>query len=63
MKRTLITLACFGAISLAATAADDKSKTDNTAINERDRSDEAKTSGDQSNTPADLKITRRSDVP
>jgi hyperosmotically inducible periplasmic protein len=58
MKRTLITLACLSAISLAAMAADDKSKTDNTAINERDRSDEAKTSGDQSNTPADLKITQ-----
>jgi len=39
-------------------AADDKSKADNTAINARDRSDEAKTSGDQSNTPADLKITQ-----
>jgi hyperosmotically inducible periplasmic protein len=58
MKRTLITLACLSAISLAAMAADDKSKADNTVINERDRSDETKTSGDQSNTPADLKITQ-----
>ena len=58
MKRTLITLACLGAISLAAMAADDKSTADNTAINARDRSDEVKTSGDQSNTPADLKITQ-----
>ena len=58
MKRTLITLACLSAISLAAMAADDKSKADNTAINARDRSDEVKTSGDQSNTPADLKITQ-----
>jgi hyperosmotically inducible protein len=58
MKRTLITLACLSAISLVAMAADDKSKADNTAINERDRSDETKTSGDQSNTPADLKITQ-----
>jgi hyperosmotically inducible periplasmic protein len=58
MKRTLISLACLSAISLAAMAADDKSKADNTVINERDRSDETKTSGDQSNTPADLKITQ-----
>jgi hyperosmotically inducible periplasmic protein len=58
MKRTLITLACLSAISLAAMAADDKSKADNTVINERDRSDETKTSGDLSNTPADLKITQ-----
>ena len=58
MKRTLITLACLSAISLAAVAADDKSKADNTAINERDRSADAKTSGDQSNTSADLKITQ-----
>ena len=58
MKRTLITLAWLGAISLAAMADEDKSKADNTAINERDRSDEAKTSGDQSNTPTDLKITQ-----
>jgi len=58
MKRTLITLACLSAISLAAMAADDKSKADNTAINARDRSDEVKTSGGQSNAPADLKITQ-----
>jgi hyperosmotically inducible periplasmic protein len=58
MKRTLIILACLSAITLAAMAADDKSKVDNTAINERDRSDETQTSGDQSNTPADLKITQ-----
>jgi hyperosmotically inducible protein len=58
MKRTLITFACLSAIGLTALAGDDKSKADNTAINARDRSDEAKTSGDQSNTPADLKITQ-----
>ena len=58
MKRTLITLAWLGAISLTAMADEDKSKADNTAINERDRSDEAKTSGNQSNTPTDLKITQ-----
>ena len=39
-------------------AADDKTKPDNTAINERDRSGETQTSGDQSNSSADLKITQ-----
>ena len=39
-------------------AGDDKTKPDNTAINERDRSGETETSGDQSNTSADLKITQ-----
>ena len=59
MKRTLLTLACLSALSLAAFAADDeKAKPDNTATNERDRSGETKTSGDQSNSSADLKITQ-----
>jgi hyperosmotically inducible periplasmic protein len=59
MKRTLLSLACLSAFSLAALAADDeKAKPDNTATNERDRSDETKTSGDQSNSSADLKITQ-----
>ena len=39
-------------------AADDKTKPDNTATNERDRSGETQTSGDQSNSSADLKITQ-----
>ena len=39
-------------------AADEKTKADNTATNERDRSGETKTSGDQSNNSADLKITQ-----
>jgi hyperosmotically inducible periplasmic protein len=59
MKRTLVVLACLSAISLAAMGADDeKTKPDNTATNERDRSGETKTSGDQSNSSADLKITQ-----
>ena len=59
MKRTLLTLACLSGFSLAALAADDeKSKPDNTATNERDRSGETKTSGDQSNSSSDLKITQ-----
>ena len=58
MKHTLLVLACLSTVSLAAMAADDKTKPDNTAINERDRSDETKTSGDQSNSSTDLKTTR-----
>ena len=59
MKQTLVALTCLSAFSLAALAADDeKAKPDNTATNERDRSGETKTSGDQSNSSADLKITQ-----
>ena len=59
MKRTLLALTCLSAFSLAALAADNKkAEPDNTAINERDRSGETKTSGDQSNSSADLKITQ-----
>jgi hypothetical protein len=60
MKRTLLALACLSAVSIAAMAADDKTKPDNTATNERDRSGETQTSGDQSNSPADLKTRRLS---
>jgi len=58
MKQTLLVLACLSTVSLAAMAADDKTKPDNTAINERDRSNDTQTSGDQSNSSADLKITQ-----
>src|SRR6478672_4544917 len=59
MKRTLLALACLSALSLAAFAADnEKAKPDNTSTNERDRPGETKTSGDQSNSSADLKITQ-----
>ena len=58
MKRTLLVLACLSTVSAAAMAADDKTKPDNTAINERDRSRETQTSGDQSNSSADLKTTQ-----
>jgi hyperosmotically inducible periplasmic protein len=59
MKRTLLAIACLSALSLAALAADDeKSKPDNTKTNERDRSGEIKTSGDQSNSSSDLKVTQ-----
>jgi hyperosmotically inducible protein len=59
MNRTILTLACLSAFSLAALGADDeKTKPYNTATNERDRSGETKTSGDQSNSSSDLKITQ-----
>jgi hyperosmotically inducible periplasmic protein len=58
MKRTLLALACLSALSVAALAGDEKAKSDNTATNERDRSGETKTSGDQSNSSADLKTTQ-----
>ena len=59
MKRTLLALVCLSAFSLAVVADDnDKTKPDNTATNERDRSRETQTSGDQSNSSEDLKITQ-----
>ena len=59
MKRSLLVLACLSALSVAAlAAADEKTNPDNTATNERDRSGETQTSGDQSNSSGDLKITQ-----
>jgi hyperosmotically inducible periplasmic protein len=58
MKRILLILTCLTGLGLAAMAADEKTKPDNTATNERDRSGDTKTSGDQSNSSADLKITQ-----
>jgi osmotically-inducible protein OsmY len=59
MKRTLLIIAFISSLSLAAMAADDEqTKADNTATNERDRSGETQTSGDQSNNSADLKLTQ-----
>jgi hyperosmotically inducible periplasmic protein len=58
MKGIILALACLSAFSLAALAGDEKAKPDNTATNERDRSGETKTSGDQSNSSADLKTTQ-----
>ena|SRR5882757_6900435 len=58
MKRSLLALACLSALSVEALAGNEKAKPDNTATNQRDRSGETKTSGDQSNSPADLKTTQ-----
>ena len=54
----LLLLTCLTGLSLAAMAADEKTEADNTAKNERDRSGETQTSGDQSNSSADLKVTQ-----
>ena len=58
MKAIILALACLSAFSLAALAGNEKVKPDNTATNERDRSGETQTSGDQSNSSADLKTTQ-----
>lgn len=59
MKKIILAFTSIAAMSLAAVAADEKkSDADNTGKNERDRSSETVTPGDQSNTPEDLKITQ-----
>ena len=58
MKGIILALACLSALSIAALAGNEKTKPDNTATNERDRSGESKTSGDQLNSSADLKTTQ-----
>jgi hyperosmotically inducible periplasmic protein len=58
MMRALLVIATVSTISMAAVAADEKTNPNNTAINKRDRSGETDTSGDQSNTSADLKVTQ-----
>jgi hyperosmotically inducible protein len=55
MNRTTLTLFCVSTLALSAVA--QETKPDNSAKNERDRSGETKTSGDQSNSPEDTKIT------
>jgi osmotically-inducible protein OsmY len=58
MKPTLLTLASIGMLGLTALAADQTTAPpDNTAKNDRDRSGETLTPGDQSNSPQDVKIT------
>jgi hyperosmotically inducible protein len=55
MKRTTLSLICISTLALSAVA--QETKPDNTGKNERDRSTETKTSGDQSNSSEDTKIT------
>ena len=58
IKQASLVLASISIISLTAVAADENVKADNTAKNQRDRSGETNTSGDQSNSSADLKTTQ-----
>jgi hyperosmotically inducible periplasmic protein len=58
IKRTLLAVACLSVLNFGASAADKKENPDNTAVNERDRSGETQTSGDQSNSSSDLKTTQ-----
>jgi hyperosmotically inducible protein len=58
MKRILLALLSITVFGLTTLVADDKTALpDNTAKNRRDRSSQTKTSENQSNSPADLKIT------
>jgi hyperosmotically inducible protein len=55
MKLTTLSLICISTLALSAVA--QETKPDNSAKNQRDRSGETKTSGDQSNSSEDTKIT------
>ena len=60
MKRITLSILCISALTFAAYAEDENSAAkpaDNTARNERDASGDSKTSGDQSESPEDIKIT------
>ena len=71
MKRLTLSIICLSLLSLPAYAAEEKKSeksaketssssnvaADNTDKNERDRSGDTKTSGDQSESPEDIKIT------
>ena len=56
MKKITLSLLFASAFTLSAIA-EEKTDADNTAKNERDASGETQTSGDQSNSPEDIKIT------
>ena len=56
MKKISLILVVASAFTLSALA-EEKTAADNTAKNERDSSGETKTSGDQSNSPEDIKLS------
>jgi osmotically-inducible protein OsmY len=56
MKQITLSLLCVCVFTLSALAQDTPAA-DNTSKNQRDRFGETKTSGDQSNSPEDVKIT------
>jgi osmotically-inducible protein OsmY len=55
MKQITISICCLSLFTLSALAQDPAE--DNTSKNQRDRSGETRTSGDQSNSPEDVQIT------
>jgi hyperosmotically inducible periplasmic protein len=55
MKRTTLSLICISSLALSAVA--QETKPDNSAKNQRERAGETKTSGDQSNSSEDTKVT------
>jgi osmotically-inducible protein OsmY len=57
-KPISLLLASIFTLSVSAMAADGNTAADNTKKNARDRTSETKTSGDQSNSPEDIKITQ-----
>ncbi len=56
MKTITLSLLCFSAFAISGFC-QGKPEADNTGKNERDRSGETKTSGDQSNSSDDVKVT------
>jgi hyperosmotically inducible protein len=56
MKKITISIFCLSLVTLSALAQDTPAA-DNTSKNQRDRSGETRTSGDQSNSSEDVKIT------
>ena len=56
MKQITIAIFCLSLFTLSALAQDTPAA-DNTTKNQRDRSGETRTSGDQSNSPEDVQIT------
>ncbi len=56
MKQITLSFLCLSALTLSGVAQDTPAA-DNTETNQRDRSGETKTSGDQSNSPEDVKVT------
>ena len=58
MKRIIISILCLSVVAVSAFAEDNSTPAaDNSARNQRDRSGETQTSGDQSNSSPDIKTT------
>jgi osmotically-inducible protein OsmY len=57
MKKITLSFLCISALALPGLAQEKPTAADDTALNQRDRSGETETSGDQSNDPEDVKLT------